>query len=46
MFIRKFGDVGLFYELMRLNNVEVYPNFGNVTNVENTVKLRITRFLV
>lgn len=29
----------LFYELRRLHNVDVYPSFGNVTNVENTVKL-------
>ncbi|MBU1953601.1 cation diffusion facilitator family transporter [Patescibacteria group bacterium] len=31
----------LFYELRRLNNIDVYPNFGNVTNVENAVKLLV-----
>jgi len=29
----------LYYELRRLNNIEIYPNFSNVLNVENTVKL-------
>jgi len=27
------------YQLRRLHNVEVYPNFSNVKDVENTVKL-------
>ncbi len=29
----------LFYDLRRLHNIEVYPNFSNVSSVENTVKL-------
>jgi len=29
----------LFYHLRRLHNIEVYPNFSNVLNVENAVKL-------
>ena len=29
----------LFYNLRHLNHIFVYPNFYNVTNVENTVKL-------
>lgn len=29
----------LFYHLRRLQNIDVYPNFSNVGNVENTVKL-------
>jgi cation diffusion facilitator family transporter len=29
----------LYYQLRRLNNIEIYPNFSNVLNVENTVKL-------
>lgn len=31
----------LYYQLRRLNNIEIYPNFSNVPNVENTVKLLI-----
>jgi cation diffusion facilitator family transporter len=29
----------LYYQLRHLNNIEIYPNFSNVLNVENTVKL-------
>jgi cation diffusion facilitator family transporter len=29
----------IYYQLRRLHNVEVYPNFSNVKDVENTVKL-------
>jgi len=29
----------MFYELRRLKNIDVYPTFGNVNNVENIVKL-------
>jgi predicted Fe-Mo cluster-binding NifX family protein len=29
----------LFYHLRRLHNIEVYPNFSNVTNARNAVKL-------
>jgi len=31
----------IYYQLRRLQNVEVYPNFSNVKNVENTVKLLV-----
>jgi predicted Fe-Mo cluster-binding NifX family protein len=31
----------IFYELRHLKHMQVYPNFSNVTNVENTVKLLV-----
>lgn len=29
----------LYFELRRINNMDVYPNFGNVKDVEGTIKL-------